>query len=67
MNGKVKYLSEKKFGFITPDGGKKGDDCFFHKSGLSNCEFEDLEIGSSVSFETEQSDKGQKAVRINLL
>lgn len=62
MNGKIKTLTEKGFGFITPDGGDK--DVFFHSSALVGCDFNELQVGDAVSFETEQSDKGPRAVNV---
>lgn len=62
MMGKIKTLTEKGFGFITPDGGDK--DVFFHSSALAGIEFNDLQVGDAVSFETEDSDKGPRAVNV---
>lgn len=62
MTGKIKTLTEKGFGFITPDGGDK--DVFFHSSALVGLEFNDLQVGDAVSFETEESDKGPRAVNV---
>ncbi|MFA6105238.1 MAG: cold shock domain-containing protein [Patescibacteria group bacterium] len=63
MKGTIKSLKpEKSFGFIKPETGDK--DLFFHVTGLVGCQFSDLNIGDSVSFEVEQSDKGPKAVGV---
>ncbi len=63
MQGKIKTLkSEKMFGFITPDGGDK--DVFFHKDALVNVMFDELREGDAVSFDTEASDKGPRAVNV---
>ncbi len=61
MTGKIKSLREG-FGFITPDGESK--DVFFHLSGLIDVQFDELQIGDVVSFETEQSEKGPRAVNV---
>lgn len=63
MTGKIKTLTEKGFGFITPDGGDK--DVFFHSSALSGVEYNDLQVGDTVSFDVEQSDKGPRAVNVS--
>jgi CspA family cold shock protein len=63
MNGKIKTLkSEKMFGFITPEGSDK--DVFFHKDALVGVSFEELREGDMVSFDTEQSEKGPRAVNV---
>ena len=63
MNGKIKRLaSDKGFGFITPDGADK--DVFFHSSALVGVSFAELHEGDSVSFETEDSDKGPRATNV---
>jgi len=59
-----KWLSEKGFGFITPDDG--GDDVFVHASTLTDTD--GLSEGDTVTFETEYDDrKGKyKAVECTL-
>ena len=65
MKGIIKSLvSEKKYGFITPDGGAK--DVFFHASSLQGVDFMDLHTGDMVMFEVEQSEKGPRAVNVSL-
>ena len=63
MKGTIKnIISEKHFGFITPEDGSK--DVFFHESGLEGIQFSDLKAGDIVSFEVEQSEKGPRAVSV---
>ncbi len=62
MNGTIKTLKEKGFGFITPEGGAK--DVFFHHSSLVGISFTDLKEGDAVTFETEDSDKGPRAANV---
>ena len=62
MNGVIKTLTDKGFGFITPDGESK--DLFFHSSALVDVTFDELEIGDKVSFETEDSPKGLRATNV---
>lgn len=62
MMGTIKTLTEKGFGFITPEDG--GKDLFFHTSALVDVRFNELAVGDKVSFETEASDKGPRAVNV---
>ena len=60
MTGKIKRLTDKGFGFITPD--ENGDkDVFFHFSALQGVEFNDLKEGDAVTFEVAEGDKGPHA------
>ena len=45
MTGKIARVTDRGFGFITPDDGQK--DVFFHAKDLNGVEFNDLkeEIG----------------------
>ncbi|TAK03682.1 cold shock domain-containing protein [Patescibacteria group bacterium] len=62
MLGTIKRVTDKGFGFITPDGEEK--DVFFHMSSLVDVQFDELRVGDKVSFETEDSDKGPRAVNV---
>lgn len=63
-SGTVKWFDEKKrYGFITGDDGV---DVFVHRSGLSMNEIQGLQSGQRVSYETEQTDKGLKAVCVTI-
>jgi CspA family cold shock protein len=62
MNGTIKKLTDKGFGFIASDGQDK--DLFFHSNNLVGVEFNDLREGDAVSYETEQSEKGLNAVNV---
>jgi len=62
MNGEIKRLTDKGFGFITPEDGSK--DVFFHSSALVGASYNDLRVGDKVSFETEDSDKGPRAANV---
>lgn len=62
--GTIKSLiSDKNFGFITPEAGSK--DIFFHATSLvSGLEFSSLHIGDVVTFETEDTEKGPRAINV---
>ena len=62
MEGTIKRLNEKGFGFITPEGADK--DVFFHMNDLSGVEFNDLNEGDNVTFDQEDSPKGPKGVNV---
>ena len=65
MTGTIKTLTEKGFGFITVEGQEK--EIFFHSSALVGVTFDQLAVGSTVSFDTEDSEKGPRAVNVQLV
>ncbi|MFH1047501.1 MAG: cold shock domain-containing protein [Patescibacteria group bacterium] len=50
MNGTIKTLTDRGFGFIAIEGG---DDIFFHSSALVGVDFDQLAVGDNVTFESE--------------
>jgi CspA family cold shock protein len=61
-NGKVKWFNEAKgYGFITSDDGS---DIFVHYSSIGGNGFRSLAEGDAVSFETEDSPKGPRAINV---
>jgi len=62
MNGTIKTLTDKGFGFIAAEGAEQ--EIFFHSSALVDVSFDELNVGDNVSFETEQSDKGPRATDV---
>lgn len=63
MKGTIKRLvAEKNFGFIGPEDGSK--DVFFHATGLQGVEFSALNMGDTVEFQVEDSEKGPRAVNV---
>ena len=62
MNGVIKKLTDKGFGFITVDGQEK--DLFFHSNALVGVQFSELHEGDAVSFEIEDSPKGKNATNV---
>ena len=61
MQGTIKKLTDKNFGFIAQDGA---DDLFFHANNLDGISFDQLREGDSVTFEVENTPKGKAAVGI---
>ncbi len=64
MNGTIKKLTDKGFGFISSPELTTGKDLFFHSSALVGMTFADLHEGDAVSFETEQTEKGLSAKNV---
>ena len=62
MNGTIKQLKERGFGFILQECAEK--DLFFHSSALVGVEFNELQIGDKVTFDVEDSDKGPRAKNV---
>lgn len=63
MTGTIKkLLADKGFGFITGEGLAK--DLFFHRNSLVGITFDELKEGDTVSFETEESQKGLNAKNV---
>ncbi|MFH1181042.1 MAG: cold shock domain-containing protein [bacterium] len=59
MEGTIKTITDKGFGFIAVDGEEK--DLFFHRNELQGVTFEELKVGDRVSFEKGDSPKGPNA------
>ena len=62
MTGTIKKLTDRGFGFITGEGLEK--DLFFHSNSLVDVTFNELKEGDTVSFETEESQKGLNATNV---
>lgn len=62
MEGTIKTLTDKGFGFITVDGEEK--DLFFHSNELQGVSYEELKVGDRVSFEKGESQKGPNAIGV---
>lgn len=63
MNGTVKTLTEKGFGFISREGESK--DLFFHSKELNGVTYEELQLGDEVSFEVIETEKGLAATNVS--
>jgi len=64
MNGVVKTKTEKGFGFISRDGESK--DLFFHSTDLVGVSFDELQVGSAVTFDVAEGEKGPSAKNVKL-
>ena len=65
VKGSVKFFDNRKnFGFISPDEGE--EDFFVHRSDIeSDSPFgSPIAEGDRVEFDTEQSEKGPRAVNV---
>ena len=63
MNGTIKTLTEKGFGFIAREGEEK--DLFFHSKELKGVTFDELKVGDAVTFEVVESEKGPAATNVS--
>ena len=63
MQGTIKKVTDKNFGFITAEGEQK--DLFFHANELVGVEFSELKEGDAVTFEISDTPKGPAAVKVS--
>ncbi len=60
--GTVKWFNDSKgFGFIEKESG---GDIFVHHTGINSDGFKSLNEGDQVEFESEESDKGPRAISV---
>ena len=62
MEGTIKTLTERGFGFISREWEEK--DLFFHSKELKGVAYDELKVGDKVSFEIVNGDKGPSAVNV---
>jgi len=61
--GTVKFFNQTRgFGFISPEDGTK--DVFVHVSAVEQAGMGNLAEGQKVAFDTQQDDRGPKAVNL---
>lgn len=65
MEGKIKKLTGRGFGFINAEDVE--EDLFFHESELEGVDFSELEEGDEVSFEKGEGPKGPNASNVKKL
>ncbi len=63
MEGTIKTLTDKGFGFISIEGEEK--DLFFHSNELRGVRYDELKEGDKVSFEKADSPKGPNAINVS--
>jgi len=63
MQGTIKRLTDKNFGFITAEGNQ--NDLFFHANELVGVTFSELKEGDAVTFEVTDTPKGPAAVKVS--
>jgi CspA family cold shock protein len=65
MKGKIARLTDRGFGFITPETGDK--DLFFHaRSLVDGLMYDSLKEGEEVEFDLEDGEKGPAAVNVRV-
>lgn len=62
MDGTIKTLTERGFGFISREGETK--DLFFHSKELQGVTFEELKVGDKVTFDVVEGEKGLAATNV---
>lgn len=63
MQGTIKKLTDKNFGFISSEDG--GNDFFFHANELNGVQFDELREGDNVTFDVSDTPKGKAAVNVS--
>lgn len=63
LQGTIKKLTDKGFGFIKGDGG----DIFFHSSSVVGTSFESLSEGQAVEYTEGTSPKGKRAENVQVV
>ncbi|HLC95307.1 MAG TPA: cold shock domain-containing protein [Patescibacteria group bacterium] len=63
MQGTIKTLTPRGFGFISREGEEK--DLFFHSKELVGVTYDELKVGDTVTFEIVQGEKGPAATGVS--
>lgn len=62
MKGTIARLTDRGFGFITPEDGSK--DVFFHAREVKGVQYNDLKEGDPVTFDLTSTDRGPAAANV---
>lgn len=62
MKGTIARVTDRGFGFITPEDGSK--DVFFHANAVVERGFDTLREGDAVTFDLEEGPKGPSAQNV---
>ncbi len=62
MKGKIARVTDRGYGFITPETGDK--DLFFHAKSLQGISFDQLNENDPVIFDVEEGQKGPSATNV---
>jgi CspA family cold shock protein len=63
MNGTIKAVMDRGFGFIAYEGAAK--DLFFHSKDLKGVMFDELKVGDKVTFKIAEGPKGPFAEEVS--
>ncbi len=63
MQGTIKRLMDKGYGFVEQENG---EDLFFHFSDVEGVDFNDLKEGDKVDYEVGESDRGKGPKAMNI-
>ena len=63
MNGTIKRLTDKGFGFVAAENGVE---YFFHQSACHDTQFEQLREGQAVTFDQGNGPKGPRAENVRV-
>lgn len=63
MQGTIKTLTERGFGFIAREGETK--DLFFHAKDLAGVTYDELKVGDAVTFDVVEGEKGPAAQNVS--
>ena len=63
MNGTIKAVMPRGFGFIAREGETK--DLFFHSKDLKGVMFDELKVGDNVTFNLAHGEKGDFAEEVS--
>jgi CspA family cold shock protein len=64
MEGTIKRLTDKGFGFISSGSDK---DMFFHSTNLEGVRYEELREGQRVTYNVGQGPKGPRAENVQVV